>query len=348
MRKTLMEHALNLLDDKNDKNRKFGVDKVFHPLDVHFDTNSLSAWLSFYYQVHVKGSPEKTEQAKQKDLNKFLNFFQMEVGHDQVDNWTPAASKQFQRSLCNTISEKTGKSYKATSINRTMATIRHAGRWLHHQRPLIAGDPLSGVKDLQTDAPEWNGLTSKQLMRLKAACEQRAKICTRKNQNALLETAVFYVLLGTGLRESELASLNVQQYHSKGLHSVVRHKSKRVTYKIPLPQETREHLDNYLKNRAIEPDEPLFINRAGNRINTRNIYRICQRVLKQVLALLPENERFEFTPHKLRHTFLKKVTDKHGVHFAQELSGNVSIKEIFRYAKPSQEEMQETIEELFA
>lgn len=60
-----------------------------------------------------------------------------------------------------------------------------------------------------------------------------------------------------------------------------------------------------------------------------------------------KNERFEFTPHKLRHTFFEKVTDKHGVHFAQELSGNVSIKEIFRYAKPSQDEMQETIEELF-
>lgn len=38
---------------------------------------------------------------------------------------------------------------------------------------------------------------------------------------------------------------------------------------------------------------------------------------------------------------------KHGVHFAQELSGNVSIKEIFRYAKPSQEELQSTIEGLF-
>lgn len=342
-----MEHALNLLDGQNDKNLKFGVDKISHPLSVHFDTNSLTAWLSFYYQVHVKGAPLKTEQAKQNDLTKFLNFFQREVGHDQVDNWTPAVSKQFQRSLCNTVSEKTGKVYKATSINRTMATIRHVGRWLYQQRPLIAGDPLSGVKDLQTDAPEWNGLNSKQLMRLKAACEQRAKICTRKNQNALLETAVFYLLLGTGLRESELVSLNVYQYHSKGLHLVVRHKSKRTTNKIPLSQEAREHLDNYLKARTVEPDEPLFMNRAGNRVNTRNIYRICQRVLKQVLALLPEHEKFEFTPHKLRHTFLKKVTDKHGVHFAQEMSGNVSIKEIFRYAKPSQDEMQTTIEKLF-
>ena len=339
--------VLNLLDAQFTKNPKFGVDKVFHPLDVHFDTNSLTAWLLFYVQVHVKGAPDKTVQAKQKDLSKFINFFQSEVGHDLVDNWTPAVTKQFQRSLCTIISQKTGKPYKATSTNRTLATIRHAGRWLHAQRPLIAGDPLSGVKDLQTEAPEWNGLTSKQLMRLKAACEQRAKICTRKNQNALLETAVFYVLLGTGLRESELVSLNVSQYHSKGLYSVVRHKSKRITNKIHLPQETREHLDNYLTSRILEPDAPLLINRVGKRINTRNIFRICQRVLKQVLALLPEEERFEFTPHKLRHTFLKKVTDKHGVHFAQELSGNVSIKEIFRYAKPSYEELQKTIEDLF-
>jgi len=62
---------------------------------------------------------------------------------------------------------------------------------------------------------------------------------------------------------------------------------------------------------------------------------------------LPETERFHFTPHKLRHTFLKKVTDKHGVHFAHEISGNVSVKEIFMYAKPSQEEIQDTVEQLF-
>ncbi|WP_234802441.1 MULTISPECIES: hypothetical protein [Legionella] len=48
-------------------------------------------------------------------------------------------SKQFQKKLSKTISEKTGKPYKATSINRTMATIRHVGRWLHQQRPLLAG-----------------------------------------------------------------------------------------------------------------------------------------------------------------------------------------------------------------
>ncbi|QEY53229.1 site-specific integrase [Legionella longbeachae] len=246
-----------------------------------------------------------------------------------------------------TISEKTGKPYKATSINRTMATIRHVGRWLHQQRPLLAGDPLAQVKDLQTDAPDWNGLTSRQLMRLKSACEQRIKSCTRKNQNPVMEAALFYVLMGTGLRESEVVSLNVEQYRQKGLYNVLRHKSKRVSQKIPLPQESREYLDSYLDKPNAAEYEPLFITRYGTRLKSLDVYRICQRVLKQALAFLPEHEKFEFTPHQLRHTFLKKVTDKHGVHFAQELSGNISIKEIFRYAKPSLEEIQETIEDLF-
>ncbi len=92
-----MEEALNLLNTQIDESRKFVIDKVFHPLDAHFDTNSLTAWLSYYYAVHVKGAPEKTEQAKKKDLSKFIQFFQMAVGHDQVDNWTPSVSKHFQK-----------------------------------------------------------------------------------------------------------------------------------------------------------------------------------------------------------------------------------------------------------
>ena len=118
---------MNFLDRKNPKNSKFVIDKILHPLAVHFDTNSLSAWLSYYYSVHVSGSPEKTEQAKKSDLSKFISFFQNDIGSDLVDSWTPAVTKHFQKHLCKIISERTGKPYKATSINRTMATIRHVG-----------------------------------------------------------------------------------------------------------------------------------------------------------------------------------------------------------------------------
>lgn len=64
-----------------------------------------------------------------------------------------------------------------------------------------------------------------------------------------METALFYVLLGTGLRESEVVSLNVGQYRQKGLCKVLRYKSKRISQKIPLPQESRGYLDHYLEKR---------------------------------------------------------------------------------------------------
>ncbi len=43
--------------------------------------------------------------------------------------------------------------------------------------------------------------------------------------------------------------------------------------------------------------------RHGARLQTLDMYRICQRGLKQASAYLPEQKRFHFTPHKLRHTF---------------------------------------------
>ena len=116
---------MKLLDEQNSKNRKFVIDKIFHPLDVHFWYElSISVVVLLLLSV-CEGAPEKTEQAKKKDLSKFIQFFQSEVGHDLVDSWTPSASKQFQKNLLKTVYEKTCKPYKATSINRTMATIRH-------------------------------------------------------------------------------------------------------------------------------------------------------------------------------------------------------------------------------
>lgn len=120
-------------------------------------------------------------------------------------------------------------------------------------------------------------------MRLKSACQQRIKSCTRKNQNPEMETALFYLLLGTGLRGSEVVSLNVDQYRQKVLHQVMRHKSKRVSQKIALPQESRDYLDRYLEKRAQLENAPLFITRYGTRLQTMDVYRICLPTWQDVI-----------------------------------------------------------------
>ena len=46
-----------------------------------------------------------------------------------------------------------------------------------------------------------------------------------------------------GLRESELAALNINQYYNRGLHNVKR-KGKKVTKKVPVQQEARNQMMN--------------------------------------------------------------------------------------------------------
>jgi integrase/recombinase XerD len=298
----------------------------------------------------VGGSPN-TERAKRKDLEKFLAFFVDSLGHEHVDAWTPSVTKGFQRSLQHTVSVGRTKPLAPSSINRILATVRHFAKWLHHQRPIRVGNPLENVRDIATDSSAWNGLTDKEIMRLKSACDQRLKHCDRKNQNPLLETAVLYCLLYTGMREFELSSLNVGQYHSGGFH-LVKRKGNKVSRKVPLPKEASRWLDAYLEQRGdggsalLEDDEPLFVSRYGNRLHPRDIYRIMERICSQASAQLSEGEKMRLTPHMLRHTFLKRVADKKGVHVAQEMSGNVNMREIFRYTKPSQEEMDQIAESI--
>ncbi len=66
----------------------------------------------------------------------------------------------------------------------------------------------------------------------------------------------------------------------------------------------------------------------------------------QANAYLSTNEKIKLTPHMLRHSFLKRVADKYGLHVTQDLSGNVSIKEILRYTKPDNNQKHDMVQDL--
>ncbi|WP_378411397.1 tyrosine-type recombinase/integrase [Rhodocytophaga aerolata] len=341
----------------------FGGDKILAPLEEIKSVESLADWMAFYCDTKVAGGSPHTERAKWADLQKFLLFYTSQLGHDRVSYWTSSMSKSFQKHLQNTprgegvVKEGAAEKKKngewkranqpltATSINRIMATLRHFARWLHKQRPFVTGLPVEGTKDIMIEQPVWNGLTPREVTCLRIACDQRMAICTRANQNPLLEVAVFYTLLYTGLRESELASLKFGQYHSRGFHGVKR-KGNNITRKVPVPQEARERIDAYLKSRGgeLQPEAPLFLSRYGNALHPKDVYRIAERICNQANA---QGDNIRLTPHMLRHTFLKRAADKYGVHTAQDMSGNVSINEIFRYTKPSQEEKDQLAENMF-
>jgi integrase/recombinase XerD len=330
---------------------EFGLDKNLSTKINRVEENdSIIFWLKNYFEKMILGGNSKTQKAKQIDLQKFLNFFVNEVGATHIDNWTPSISKGFQKLLLSQVSNNTGKPYKATTINRVFATLKHCASWINERRAFAAGNPFEGVKNLMPDEPSWNGLTDRQLMILRGALDSRRRSCKRQNQNSLLEAAVFYTLLHTGLRKFELCSLTIEQYYNKGFHNIKR-KGNMITKRVFLPEDARQKLDVYLEWRESVADRvatnALFINRYYRPLSENAVSKICKRISAQACVNLKDDEKFVLEPHQLRHTCLKRANDKYGISFAKKLSGNVGDRELYRYTAPSQQEIEEKADKLF-
>lgn len=200
---------------------------------------SLVAWMNLYVGLEAGGGSDNTLQAKRRDLENFLQFFQETTGSDHPDQWTRSLTASFMKHLERKVKKK------PTTINRVLATLRHCAAWIHRQRAFLAGNPCDRISELQLDDPEWKGLTDQEVTRLRGAAEQLLCLKTRRGQNPLRDYVIFLVLLHTGLRISELLGLDINQYKGKHFQNV-RRKGRRVSRLVFLAKEAREALDRYL------------------------------------------------------------------------------------------------------
>jgi site-specific recombinase XerD len=59
----------------------------------------------------------------------------------------------------------------------------------------------------------------------------------------------------------------------------------------------------------------------GRRLSRREAAQIIQRIAGQADANRPAKEHIHVSPHVLQHTFLPKLAEAKGVHYAREASG---------------------------
>jgi integrase/recombinase XerD len=74
---------------------------------------------------------------------------------------------------------------------------------------------------------------------------------------------------------------------------------------------------------------------------------VLDSIAGQANARLAEKNHIELSPHVLRHTALRKWTEKKGVQFAQKIAGHASDRYIWRYVTPSEDEVQAAVDELW-
>ncbi|WP_338449680.1 tyrosine-type recombinase/integrase [Niallia oryzisoli] len=153
-----------------------------------------------------------------------------------------------------------------------------------------------------------------------------------KEDGNLRNTTIVYVLLHTGIRVSELCSLNRSHIDLNNHElNIERTNEKRV---IPLSLETRGYLQNYLDSHSIE--EAVFVSSAGERLTERAV----QYMLK----------KYDVNPQKLRHTFCQRLIDnKVDVETVSRLAGHKDINVTKRYVKSrmNKRKVEEAINQAF-
>jgi integrase/recombinase XerD len=300
----------------------------------------LAHWFKQYLVLEAAGDAANTYLAKRRDLNLFLGYFRDRLNSDDPDDWTKPVTVAFLRFLENT------QERKASTVNRVLASLRHCAGWVHERRPFLAGNPCRGVRELSLDEPVWKGLSDLQVMQLRSAAEQLVYLKTRKNQRGLRDRALFLTLLHTGLRVSELLAIKRDQYTERHLIDV-RRKGKVRTAKVFLPGEARDALDTYLTESRSDGPGSLFLSKASEPMARQHVDRLLRQLARQASSKLPKEEQIPLSAHVLRHTMLRRITEKHGVQFAMEAAGHASSKYIWRYVKPSDEQRERALEVLF-
>lgn len=146
------------------------------------------------------------------------------------------------------------------------------------------------------------------------------------------------------LRVSEVLHLERNQYTDKGF-SRVAVKGGGMRDFVPVQREARQVFDTWLD--SLEDDSPaLFPTRNGRPLSRREAEAIIRRIAAQANAHLPEEKKIDVSPHVLRHTFLRKLTETKGVHYAREASGHQNDRYNWRYVKPDRLTLAEVIDEL--
>jgi site-specific recombinase XerD len=145
----------------------------------------------------------------------------------------------------------------------------------------------------------------------------------------LRDRTILETLFSTGLRVSELVSLNRDQIDLERKEFGVRGKGSKLRV-VFLSDTAAEWIERYLKSRQ-DNFKPLFIRHSGNvdirnngegmRLTARSIQRIVAKYVKR--AGLP----IEATPHTLRHSFATDLLISGAdIRSVQEMLGHESIR----------------------
>ncbi len=264
------------------------------------------AWMQDYLD-HLRVErrlSERTLQGYRRDLEHYLDW----CAERDLRPWQAS-----QHQIRQFIAARHRKGLSGASLARQLSALRGAFRYLLRDRR-VDGNPAEGVRPPRRGRHLPATLDVDQLARL---LEIPGETPLDLRDRAILE--LFYA---SGLRLSELASLDMDQAQpADGLLEVTGKGGK--TRRVPVGGKAREAIAAWLAARPglAAPDEPaLFVSRRGRRLSPRAIeQRVALRARQQGMPR-------HIHPHLLRHSFASHLLESSGdLRAVQELLGHADI-----------------------
>lgn len=251
------------------------------------------------------------------DLRAFLQWSELTYGA----NSSPLALKASDiQSYC--LYLKDAKEHVPATVNRRLQALRKyydfAGQ--SHQNPASDVPLLSEQASVKT-----RSLTAADIGRLLDA------VRGTNPRRVARDRAVIQVLIGAGLKLSELSELALADAHldANPPYLYVRGNKETQEREIPLEPEVLQALCDYLETRQASPGvDCLFVNRDGNILSTRSIQRLLRRYANAagLQNLTSQSLRYVYATRIFRH--------EKDIQSVAQLLGHRHLATTIRYLRP--------------
>ncbi|MCX6645623.1 MAG: tyrosine-type recombinase/integrase [bacterium] len=220
----------------------------------------------------------------------------------------------------------------AGTMNRRLSAIRAFYKFCN-EFGLCSNNPVDGLSGVRKESKLPVFLTVKEIGSL-------IKSIPGDNLAGLRDRAIIECLYSTGIRVSELVSLDVGDLPDRGDTMTVLGKRNKERM-VFLGEPAMDAIGIYLEKRHEEGFDashsaPLFLNKHGGRLTQRSIQRILNvRAEKARLRVIP-------TPHSLRHSFATHLVQGGAdLRTVQELLGHADLSTVQVYTHLSLKDIRE-------
>ncbi|SRR5579883_908431 len=276
------------------------------------------------------GGSVNTIMAYRNDLSQLCGYLTSQELHE----WSQITHEQIAAYL---LAMREGQAYRPATIARKVAALKSFFRYLR-EKGLIEEDPVEKLETprIQKEPPQV--LSSEQIDCLFALINEHTP-------GGLRDLAMLHVLYATGMRATELISLNIQDFDAARailLCPVNASRRARRDRLLPLSQSAVHVIQRYLDQARpcllrYAGETALFLNHHGERLTRQGFWLIIKGYARRTGIV-------SITPHMLRHSFaIMMLNDGMELRSVQELLGHAHISTTQIYSQLARARMEERV-----